>query len=813
MIRPEDLALKPEEVRWQCNPSTLGFSTTEELEEKKEIIGQDRAVKAVVLGLNLRSKGYNIYVAGPPGTGKTTAIRRLLQKVGKEGPTPPDICYLNNFNDPDNPTAVILPAGKGVALRRGMDDLVSQLRPNLAQIFESDRFKERTKAIVEEYKEREKTIIRSFEEKIQAENFALVQVQIGPYSKPEIAPVIAEEAVTMERLDSMTHQGQFKQEEFDRLKEKYKELASELEETLRKTRDIKKELRNELLKTQKEFASPIINDGLDDMKREFDNEKVREYLEQVREEILDNLEELTNQGEEEPKANQRGNDDKFRAYRVNVVVDNSHTKGLPAIFETSPNYRNLFGTIERVMEKPGFWSSDFTRIKTGSILRANGGCLILNLLDMIVEPGVWAALKRTLKHNKVDIQTYDPFYLVSANALKPEPIDIDVKVLMIGDSYSYNILYSMDEDFRKIFKVKAEFNSIMPREEENVHRYAGFVCTLARKEGLRQMDASGVAALVEYGVRRAGRQNKITTYFSLVADVHREANFWAGDEKVPVISGSHVEKAIQERDYRSQKIEDQLQEMMEEGTILGDTEGCKVGQVNGLSVFDLGDYAFGRPTRITTKTSVGQGGIVSIEREVDLSGRIHDKGVLILEGFFRHRFAQSKPLTLAASICFEQSYSGIDGDSASSTEIYALLSSLSGFPIRQDCAVTGSVNQHGEIQPIGGVNEKIEGFYHICKAKGLTGTQGVLIPKLNIKDLMLKEELVEVIREGRFHVYAISTIEEGIEILTGIPAGSQNPDGSWEPKTVFGEVDSTLIRYAEVMKTYSGGGGDGRSVS
>ena len=813
MSRIEDLELSPDELRWTCDPAALGIRCTDEVAKDEAIIGQDRAVRAISLGLKLRAKGYNIYVAGPPGTGKTTTIHRLLETVGKEGATPPDICYLNNFKDPDMPTAVRLPAGKGAAFRRDMVDFVVQLRRSIVQIFESDQFKEKTKSLIEEFKEREKAIIRSFEEKIRTENFALVQVQVGPFSKPEVAPVIAGEPVPMERLDSLTHQGQFSKEEFERLKIKYQELSEQLEMIFRSTREIKKELRSKLAGQQKEFAAPAVNDSLDDLKREYDVPRIQGYFEQVREEVLDNLERFTNASDEDEESKagaMRSVEEKFRPFMVNVVVDNSRTEGPPAIDETSPNYRNLFGTIERVMEKPGVWSSDFTNIKAGSMLRANGGYIILNLLDMIVEPGVWPALKRTLKHNKVDIQTYDPFYLLGASALKPEPIDIDVKILMIGDSYSYNILYSLDEDFRKIFKIKAEFDSLMVRGDENVQRYACFVSSLAEKESLRHMDANGLAALVEHGVRVAGRKNKLTTNFSHVADVIREADYWAAEEGAKVVSSPHVEKALRERAYRSKKVEDHIQELMEEGTILIDTEGMKVGQVNGLSVYDLGDYAFGRPSRITSKTSLGQSGILSIEREVEMSGQIHDKGILILEGFLRHHFAQGKPLTLAASICFEQSYSGVEGDSASSTEIYCLLSSLSGVPIHQDKAVTGSVNQHGEIQPIGGVNEKVEGFFDVCKAKGLTGTQGVLIPRLNVDDLMLREDVVGAVRDGRFHVWAVSTIQEGIEILTGVSAGLQEPNGSWDPGSVFGRVDGTLQRFAEAMKAFSGGGADGR---
>ena len=491
------------------------------------------------------------------------------------------------------------------------------------------------------------------------------------------------------------------------------------------------------------MISPVVKDSISDIREKFNDEKVLRYLDEVQEDILANSSRFREK-EETPTPPIPGlilpqPVDSFSEYQVNVLVDNSETKGAPIIVETTPNYRNLFGTIERMVERSGIWKTDFTHIKAGSFLRANGGYLIFNALDALLEPWVWPTLKRTLKNQVIEIQTYDPFYFFSTSALKPEPIECNTKVIMIGDAYIYYLLYSMDDDFKKIFKIKADFDPVMNKDTEKINQYASFIRKICDEEKLKPFDKTGIAAAVEYGVRLTGRQKKLSTRFYLIADLLREANFWATKDGSDVVKEEHVDKAIERKVYRVNLIEEKIQEMIEDGTILIDSDGAVVGQVNGLSVYSLGDHTFGRPSRITVKTSLGKAGIINIEREAEMSGPTHNKGVYILAGYLRGKYAQDKPLTMSASICFEQSYSGVDGDSASSTEIYALLSSLSGLPLRQDIAVTGSVNQKGEIQPIGGVNEKIEGFFDVCKAKGLTGKQGVMIPHLNIDDLMLEK--------------------------------------------------------------------------
>ncbi|MBD3236188.1 MAG: AAA family ATPase, partial [Candidatus Eisenbacteria bacterium] len=800
-----------------CDLDRFEFDSTAELPSFDGIIGQDRAVAAIELGLKMRSKGYNVYVAGMPGTGRTTTVKHLLRTLETGRGVPPDIVYVHNFKNPDMPRAIRLPAGQGCRLKRDMEVLIGNMRRNIAQIYESEDYKQRIKALIEEFKEREKTILRSFEERIKKENFALIQVQLGPFSKPEIAPVIAGEPVTMEQLEAMTSEGKFSQEEFERLKKRYDELSTAMEQTFKASRNLKRELREAMAKLQKEFGSPAVSDYIKDLKAEYEHPDILTYLDEVRDAILENMQRFTDgeESHEQQAAAQAGQPRaaeeaaaRFRDFAVNVLVDNSKTKAPPVIVETSPNYRNLFGTIERVVDRSGHWVSDFSKIKAGSLLRANGGTLVINLMDAIIEPGVWVALKRTLKYQKIDIQTFDPFYLYSLSALKPEPIELDLKVVVLGDAWAYQILFNYDEDFPKIFKVKAEFDRVMKKDHENVTKYVNFATKITSEEELQPMAKCGVGALVEHGIRLAGRQTKISTRFSEIADVIREADLWAREEKAPQIKAQHVKQAIKARRQRVNLSEEKIQELFEEGILMVDTEGSKIGQINGLSVLSVGDYAFGQPSRITVKCSLGRAGIVNIEREADLSGKTHNKGVLILEGYFRSLFAEDKPLTIHATICFEQAYGGIDGDSASSTEVYALLSALSGLPLRQDIAVTGSVNQHGEVQPIGGVNEKVEGFYAVCKARGLTGRQGVMIPAVDVADLMLEDEIVEAVAQGRFHIFAIANITEGIEILTGVPAGARGKEGHYPPNTVFGKVDETLLDYADRMKSFLDHGDD-----
>ncbi len=776
-----------EKLRWRCDPEMLPFESTETVQACDEIIGQDRALEAIRVGLDITSLGYNIFVSGLTGTGRFTTIKCVLEEMEVKGKIPNDLCYVNNFKNPDMPHMLSLPAGQGTAFKKEMETLIESLKKKIPLLFENETYLNKKKEVVEKYRNKQAEVFREFEKKVNKGGFSLVQIQMGPYSRPGIFPVHEGNPVNIEQLESMADEGKFPKEDLEKIKGKQTELVNELETIFKEIRKSEKEIKEELTSLDNEVVSPVVKDSISDIREKLNDEKVLHYLDEVQEDILANPNRFREK-EEAPTPPIPGlilpqTVDSFSEYQVNVLVDNSETKGAPIVVETTPNYRNLFGTIERVVDRSGVWKTDFTHIKAGSFLRANGGYLIFNALEALVEPGVWPALKRTLKNQVMEVQTFDPFYLFATSALKPEPIECNTKVIMIGDSYLYHLLYGYDDDFKKIFKIKADFDSVMNRDGEKIEQYAAFVRKICDEEKLRPFDKTGIAAVLEYGVRLTGRQKKLTTRFHLIADLIREADYWALKDGAEVVKEEHVDKAIEKKVYRVNLIEEKIQEMIDDGTILIDSDGAVVGQVNGLSVYNLGDYMFGKPSRITVKTSMGKAGIINIEREAEMSGPTHNKGVYILAGYLRGKYAQDKPITMTASICFEQSYSGVDGDSASSTEIYAILSSLSGLPLRQDIAVTGSVNQKGEIQPIGGVNEKIEGFFDVCKAKGLTGRQGVMIPHLNIDDLMLRKDVVKTVEEGKFRIYPVKTIDQGIEILTGVEAGEKMENGKFKEGT------------------------------
>lgn len=796
-----------EKLRWKCDPDSLGFETTEECEYTTGIIGQKRAAKAIGMGFEIDSPGYNIYASGLPGTGKTSTIKSLLNQLDLDKKIPNDICYVNNFRNPDTPNVIMLPAGMGKKFEKDMDELVLHLKKDIPLIFESDDFKKDSEQIVNRHRAKQKEMIKELSNNITKENFQLVQFQIGPYTKQDIAPLFDGKPVPIEQLEELAEQDKFDKEELKEIRKKLADFRIELDSLMRETRQIEKEIRSEMGAMEHKYGLPVVSEIISDIrvKYEDNNEKIKGYLDEVQENILSNLKQFKEKEEEQrqaiPFSVSSPQKERFAEYKINVLVDNSQTDKLPVIIETAPTYKNLFGTIEREIDRSGFWRTDFTRIKAGSLLQANGGYIVFNALEALIEPGVWTFLKRTLKNRLLIMQPYDPFSIAST-ALKPDPIPLDVKVIMVGDDYLYHLLYNYEEDFQKIFKTKAHFDTEMPNIQENMDGYALFIKRVIEEENLLQFDKGAVAAVIEFGVKLAGRQKKLSARFSEISDIVRESSYWAKKNESKIVTDKHVDIAYHEKIKRAGLIEDKIQEMIEDGTIMIDIEGDKVGQVNGLSVYDMGSYFFGKPSRITAETSMGRAGIINIEREAKLSGKTHDKGVLILEGYFRRKHAQDKPLTMSASICFEQSYGEVEGDSASSTEVYAVLSSLSNLPIRQDIAITGSVNQKGEIQPIGGVNQKIEGFYDVCKAKGLTGTQGVMIPALNIPDLMLKNDVVKSVSEGKFHIYPVSTIDEGITILTGVEAGEMDKDGRYTKKTVNFLVDERLETLARSLKDF-----------
>ncbi len=806
----DDLKLQElpvEKLRWRCPVDKLGLKTTDDVEPCDWIIGQDRAVKAIKLGLDIKSGGYNIFVAGFVGTGRMTTIKHLLEKLETGGDIPDDKCYLYNFKNPDMPQAISLPAGKGKLFAKDMENLINSLKKNIPSVFESEAYKERRRELVKESEDGQKAILEEFDKQVKKEGFALVQIQMGPYVKPDVQPVIEDKPTPLAKLAKLVREGNFPKEKFENLQTRYEALAELMDDVFKEGKEIVRELEKALETLDREMIVPLVRELIKDIKAKYDNEKVQTYLDEVGESLVENLDRFKPTKERTPDIPLPGfpfmkPEDEFLEYRVNVVVDNSEAKRAPIIVETNPTYKNMFGTVERVADRAGFWRTDFTRIKAGSYLKANGGYLVVNALDVLMEPGSWQALKKALKYGQVEIGAYDPFYLLGASAMKPEPIEIKVDVVMIGTDYIYHLLYHLDDDFRKIFKVKADFDSVMLKDDQNVHQYACFIRRICEEDKLLPFDKSGVAGVVEFGVRVAGSQKKLSTRFTVIADLIRESSYWASIAGSKLVTHQHVEKALEEWIKRLNLVEDKIQEMIEDGTIMIDSRGQVVGQINGLSVYDMGEYAFGKPTRITARTSMGRAGVINIEREADMSGRTHNKGVLILGGYLRGKYAQDKPLSMSASIAFEQSYSGVEGDSASSTEVYAILSSLCGLPLRQDLAVTGSVNQKGEIQPIGGVNEKIEGFYDVCKAQGLTGTQGVMIPHQNVKDLMLKNEVVDAVKQGKFHIYPIQTIDQGIDILTGVKAGEKKPDGTYPDATVNFLVDRQLNQYAQSLKWF-----------
>ncbi|MBZ5637481.1 MAG: AAA family ATPase [Acidobacteriia bacterium] len=802
------MELAAPQLRWRCDASKFRFETTDELGDGPiNIIGQPRAMEALKLGLAIRSAGYNIFVAGEVGTGRSTAVKRQLAAVERGDTAPDDLVYVYNFKDAYQPRLLSFPAGKGRAFRKALEDLVEGFRKHVPELFDSDPYRKRRSEKIDAAKELQKERLKEFEKRVQAEGFALVQVQLGPVVRPDLMPVVAGNPVAMSQLESLVEEEKFQRREFDRLKSKYAKLTEAMEILTKEFRDLERDLRRELIDLDRELARPLVREATSDLKEEFPGERVAGFIDEAAENILDHLDRFRD-GEEPPSSGAER--DRARAevrermlpYAVNVLVDNAETKGRPIIWETSPTYRNLFGTLERARDASGEWSTDHTRVKGGSLARANGGFLVVDALDVLAESGVWPALKRTLRNQVIEIQTFDPFNLCSNVSTKPEPIPLDVKVILIGTRQIYRLLHALDEDFKKIFEVKADFAVETPRSADELKNYAAFVRKKCQDDRLPPFHREAVAAVVEHGVRLAGRQEKITTRFNEVADVIREAGYWAKQEKAKRVDARHVDQAIAQRVRRVDLVEEVLRERFADGTMLVDLDGEKVGQVNGLVILDVGDHAFGLPSRITASTAVGRAGIVDIDREAEMSGAIHTKGVLILAGFLRSRFAQDKPLALSASLCFEQSYDEIDGDSASSSELYALLSSLSGVPIRQSIAVTGSVNQRGEIQPIGGVNEKIEGYFDLCRLKGLTGEQGVLIPSRNLTQLMLRKDVVEEVEKGRFRIFAISTIEAGIEILTGLPAGERAGDGSWPRDSVFGRVDARLAELALKVREY-----------
>jgi len=789
--------LSPEELAWVCDPAQFEFADTREVSCLEGSIGQDRALAAIEFGLGIPNNGFNIFILGEPGTGRSSTIEQLLLQRAADEPVPADWCYVNDFEDGTRPGHIQLPAGMGRQLHKAVEEMIARLGEEIPKVFESREYEEAKTRISETYQEKNRERFQSLDERVNQEGFTLQRTVHGMV----LVPLKDEHPLSQQEYEALSS------EEKAALDEKGNQLKSQLNEVVREIRQIEGEMREATVAVEKEILLSSIAHLFDNLEKKYAAyPEVSAHLERCKKDIQDRIDEFRpaqgpqisipgiHMGRQEPS---------FDRYRVNLFVDNGELSGAPVVIEANPTYFNLFGRIEHIIQM-GNASTNFTMIKAGALHRANGGYIILDCREVLLNTFSYEALKRCIRNQEIKIEDMaEQFRLIATVTLKPQPVPLHCKIVLIGNPMLYYLLYQLDPDFRKYFKVKADFDRMMKNTRENVQRYARFVATKCQRENLLPFEPSGVARLIEHAARLIEDKTRLSSRFIDLADLIREAAYYAEKEGCDHVGRDQVTRAIAAKIYRSNKMEERIQEFIDEGTILVDTEGEVIGQLNGLSVLQMGDYSFGRPTRVTVRTWMGKGGLVNIEREARLSGPIHDKGVMILTGFFGDRFAREQPLALAASIAFEQSYSGIEGDSASSTELYGLMSALSDLPVRQGVAVTGSVNQLGQIQPIGGVNEKIEGFYAVCKAKGLTGEQGVIIPVQNVKNLLLNADVVEAVRAERFHVWAVSTIDEGIEILTGFPAGKRQEDGSWPDGTVNFRIDRRLQAMAEAARRFA----------
>lgn len=783
--------LSPEELQWTCDPAQFEFESTQSLCCLEESIGQERAMTAIEFGLGIDADGFNIFILGEPGTGRSSTIMRVLEKRALDKPVPDDWCYVHDFEDGSRPAHIQLSRGVGKVFFKDMEELVSRLSEAIPKIFESKEYEQAKSSITSESQEKNKKLVQVLEEKVNKEGF-LLQRTVGGLV---LVPTKDDQPLSQQEYSELS------EEERKEFEEKGAELQDLLNEVLRKVVELEKEMRASIAEMEKNLFNQALWHLFAELAEKYrDNEKILAHFENCKKDILERVEEFRpGQG---PQIALGGGkfvrqEPSFDRYRANLFIDNSTLEGAPVVYEANPTYFNLFGRIEHIIQA-GTATTNFTMIKPGALHRANGGYLVLDCREVLLNLFSYEALKRNLRNGEVKIEDMtEQFRLIATVSLKPQPIPFKCKVILIGIPWLYYLLYQLDPDFRKYFKVKADFDRMMKNTWENVQQYALFVATQCEKENLLPFSPGGVARVIEHAARLIEDKKRLSSRFIDVADLIRESAFLAHRQDKDKVEREHVDLAIESKTYRSNKLEERIQEFIEDGTILVDTEGRVVGQINGLSVFMLGDYSFGRPSRITVRTFMGKSGVVNIDREAKLSGPIYDKGVMILSGFIGDRFAQDKPLALAASICFEQSYSGVEGDSASSAELYGLLSSLSGIPLHQGIAVTGSVNQRGQVQSIGGVNEKIEGYYAVCKEKGLTGEQGVVIPAGNVQNLMLKEEVVDAVRQGWFRVWAVDHVDQGIEILTGLPAGERQEDGTWPEGTVNDLVDRRLRKMAE----------------
>lgn len=784
--------LKPSELRWNCDPDIFEFDSTEEVEPIEGILGQNRALNAIRLGVDIKSPGYNIFIAGLSGSGKATTVKKMLEKISHKSPELFDYAYVNNFKDPDQPLLLKFPKGKAREFKQVLKSAIELLKQKIPLALESEIYLERRKNLINEFNAKEQKLMESFDKDLREKGFALGQVRLGETIRPDILPIINNEPTPISQLEILLSENKISKEQAKQIFSEYQNNLQDLQMLYKKGLKLNEEFQEKLKLLERENIEVIVHGVFEILKERYTDVAVNNYLIQVEEDILENINIFKGLKTAEGITQQSGIEiDYFYDYQVNIILDNSETIGCPVIIETNPTYINLFGTIEKITDGQGGWYSDYMKIKAGSLLKANGGYLVLNVMHLFEEHGVWRTLKRILTYNKLEIQESQFSLISSSVSLKPQPIDIDTKIILIGNHLIYAFLSEREYDFKKMFKVLADFDYEINRTNDVIKDYVRVIKKLIKEENLLDFDKKAIAYLLEISAMFTGRKDKLTLRFSRIADILREANFWATEDGMKEVSVKHIQKAYKLIKERHSMLETKVTEMYKDGYMLIDTTGERVGQINGLAIYDANFYNFGRPIRITATVSLGSGSIINVEREAGMSGKHYNKGVLIISGYFRETFGQEMPLSFNANLVFEQSYGMVEGDSASCTEIFALLSVLSGLPIKQSIAVTGSLNQKGDVQPIGGVNEKIEGFFDICSLQGLNGMQGVIFPVQNIKDLMLKEEVIEAVKKKQFHLYPISRVEEGIEILTGVKAGKKLAQG-YEQGTVFHLVEEKI---------------------
>ncbi len=794
-LKPPGLGV--EALRRICDPESLSFETTHELPQLRSIIGQPRAQRALELGSEVSGRGFNIFVMGLPASGRTTLSREYLQQRAAELPVPEDWCYVNNFSDPHGPRALRLPAGRGSELRRDMEDLVDRVEKEIQRVFKSEEYQKEQKRLTDELqegKEAASSRLRSF---AAAYNFLIARTPFGFL----LVPAIEGRPFKPEELEKLPA------DKLEKLKHLEEKVSAEINRTVEEVRELERSTHKQIRELDEHTALFVVEHLVDEVQDKYAGvDEVCAFLDGVQDDIVSNVDEFRGQEGQPPDAlTQLARAGWGTRYKVNVLVDNSGLSGAPVIIENQPSYTNLLGRIEHQVLL-GASRTDFTMIQSGALHRANGGFLILPIRDVLINPYTWEGLKRSLREGSLRIvELGSQLGLISTATLEPEPIPLNVTVVLVGTPLLYYLLRRHDEDFPKLFKVRAEFAPLMTRTAETEHEYALFVKAVVDDHGLPSFDRSAIARIIEHGSRMVADQDKLSTRFGKIADLIREAAYWAGRNGSTTVSAAEVVRAVEESIYRSNLVEERVQELIEQGVLLIQLDGNAVGQINALSVLPLGDHAFGRPSRVTATVSPGRGGVVDIEHKAELGGAVHTKGVLIIGGFLSGRFGRRQPLSLTASLTFEQSYEGVEGDSASAAELLALLSAVAEIPLRQDIAITGSVNQHGQVQPIGGVNEKIEAFFTTCKMRGLTGSQGVIIPASNVRNLMLRDEVVAAVAEGQFHIWPVERIDEAIHLMTGMEPGQPDDTGSYTQGSFNEIVMQKLAGFAEIVKTSRNG--------